>query len=451
MKQKIIRTARVICSFLAVLILALALYSCDQGGGDGNNDEGGPKVPAFLQGTEWENGGGASLLFSTDTVTYKNGAQQSVFGVSGVSKDGSETTVYLSEGRQAAAASNYIRLQGGEVDEVSLAGLDCGGSWRKKEAAAGSVIVYFKKNDGTGSDFSTAKISRGEKVSRPQSDPARQGYDFTGWYREAQCLTLFDFEEAVSDPKAASISVWAGWRLKASEATFEEIFGVRRNTAVSSSYILEGCEIPERQEKGPLAGYDFELPEETVYMLSVTLSGLAENWKGNDLRMRVLRGKNDHRRMTDIFEDKNFYFFPEWDFSLDFAEYDENYYNPNTLGYRYHNFNEMQIFNLSAVYANQSCYGIETLLDGKCRLFVAEYYLNNKYEGFCDFRGHGIEMNTAENPDLLKSTLMSHFHHQIIVDDFEWDAENGRFSWIEVGEESAMPSGRYSYFSNIGF
>ena len=59
-----------------------------------------------------------------------------------------------------------------------------------------------------------------EKVMYIPSDPKRDGYTFTGWYKEIECVNLFDFDEALPKLKSKDKTVftnedltilYAGW------------------------------------------------------------------------------------------------------------------------------------------------------------------------------------------------------------------------------------------------
>ena len=61
------------------------------------------------------------------------------------------------------------------------------------------------KNDGTGI-YQTLELSRTEALAYPQV-PTRTGYYFTGWFKDSQTTTPFDFSSAVED----TTTIFAGW------------------------------------------------------------------------------------------------------------------------------------------------------------------------------------------------------------------------------------------------
>lgn len=53
-------------------------------------------------------------------------------------------------------------------------------------------------------------VNAGEAVMQPGEQPARDGYDFRGWYSDEDCLLLYDFAQPVSD----DITLYAGWAVE---------------------------------------------------------------------------------------------------------------------------------------------------------------------------------------------------------------------------------------------
>ncbi|MCR5184845.1 MAG: InlB B-repeat-containing protein [Bacilli bacterium] len=58
-----------------------------------------------------------------------------------------------------------------------------------------------------GSAVEAQKVKHGEKATKP-ADPARENYEFTGWYEDQVAITPFDFKIAIT----ADWTIYAGWK-----------------------------------------------------------------------------------------------------------------------------------------------------------------------------------------------------------------------------------------------
>ena len=54
-------------------------------------------------------------------------------------------------------------------------------------------------------------IESGEAIPKPPA-PEREGYEFTGWYREPECVTVWNFAEAPIFEEDSEFVLYAGWR-----------------------------------------------------------------------------------------------------------------------------------------------------------------------------------------------------------------------------------------------
>ncbi len=66
-------------------------------------------------------------------------------------------------------------------------------------------IVHFETNGG--SQIDSQSVLYGEKITKPQ-DPVREGYWFTGWYRDVNRTEPWDFEK---DVVQGNMTLYAGW------------------------------------------------------------------------------------------------------------------------------------------------------------------------------------------------------------------------------------------------
>ncbi len=59
--------------------------------------------------------------------------------------------------------------------------------------------------------YSLDNIKAGETIPQP-AKPEREGYEFTGWYTEADCENLWDFAELPEIKEGEEFRLYAGWR-----------------------------------------------------------------------------------------------------------------------------------------------------------------------------------------------------------------------------------------------
>jgi len=81
----------------------------------------------------------------------------------------------------------------------------------KKGIAANVVFMsnYLTEiNDGY---YSLDNIREGETIRQP-SEPERDGYEFTGWYTEAECKNLWNFGQSPEIKEGEEFRLYAGWR-----------------------------------------------------------------------------------------------------------------------------------------------------------------------------------------------------------------------------------------------
>ncbi len=66
--------------------------------------------------------------------------------------------------------------------------------------------------------FFQQDIPSSGKLTPPETNPVRANYTFTGWYKDSECASLFDF---ASEQLTSSVFLYAGWE-KTGEATYVE-------------------------------------------------------------------------------------------------------------------------------------------------------------------------------------------------------------------------------------
>lgn len=77
--------------------------------------------------------------------------------------------------------------------------------WTEKEPE--EVTVTFNTNEGT--KINPINVKKGEIFGKP-SEPVKTGFDFKGWYKDAECTTEYDF----TAPVEKDTTVYAKWTIK---------------------------------------------------------------------------------------------------------------------------------------------------------------------------------------------------------------------------------------------
>ena len=96
----------------------------------------------------------------------------------------------------------------------------------------------------------TVDVEKGAVAAEPEA-PAREGFDFLGWFADEKCTSAFDFSQAVTE----SMSIYAGWMSK--EAVV---------CTVTFNMNREGAETVEQQvQEGESANRLAEDPERVGY------------------------------------------------------------------------------------------------------------------------------------------------------------------------------------------
>ncbi|MDT2659532.1 InlB B-repeat-containing protein [Enterococcus hulanensis] len=117
--------------------------------------------------------------------------------------------------------------------------------WKAKE----KFDVTFE-TDG-GSAVAKQTVEDGSKASKP-SDPTKVGHDFTGWYKDAGCTEVFDFDKEVI---TEATTIYAGWKAKAKEK-FDVTFETDGGSAVAKQTVEDGSKASKPSDPTK-AGYDF--------------------------------------------------------------------------------------------------------------------------------------------------------------------------------------------------
>ena len=69
--------------------------------------------------------------------------------------------------------------------------------------------VTFNPNGGTLTGAETCQEKQNERIQKPYEEPIREGYYFRGWYKDADCTQMWDFD----DPIPGNMTLYAGWEI----------------------------------------------------------------------------------------------------------------------------------------------------------------------------------------------------------------------------------------------
>jgi uncharacterized repeat protein (TIGR02543 family) len=97
-------------------------------------------------------------------------------------------------------------------------------------------------NTGNGSKVEAQKVKDGDKAKKP-ADPTLNGYDFGGWYKEAECKNAWDFDKDIVDK---NITIYAKWTQKEpTKVSAIKILTPSKKLAVNTKITLEAKISPD--------------------------------------------------------------------------------------------------------------------------------------------------------------------------------------------------------------
>lgn len=101
-------------------------------------------------------------------------------------------------------------------------------------ATATKYTVTFNNNYGSAGVYKTEKVEEGNTVAEP-ANPTRSGYTFRGWYEDAACSMLkdYDFAKAVN----SNITLYAKWTTSTMSNTYYLVGQINSWTAQPEYYI----------------------------------------------------------------------------------------------------------------------------------------------------------------------------------------------------------------------
>ena len=123
---------------------------------------------------------------------------------------------------------------------------------------------YIQFNTNGGTSVASQKVYYQSKVTEPES-PTKEGYTFTGWFTENECINKYDFNTLVTK----SVTLYAGWKINEYTVTFVEAGGsdVENQTvkygdkAISPNSTRTGYDFSGWYSDSSIKNlYDFDMP-----------------------------------------------------------------------------------------------------------------------------------------------------------------------------------------------
>lgn len=81
------------------------------------------------------------------------------------------------------------------------------------------------------------EVELGSKITAPTVDPQRNNYEFKGWYKEADCISAWDFDNGVIE---SSMFLYAKWGITSVEEYVEPEYIAPQKIITDSDFVLEG-------------------------------------------------------------------------------------------------------------------------------------------------------------------------------------------------------------------
>jgi uncharacterized repeat protein (TIGR02543 family) len=120
----------------------------------------------------------------------------------------------------------------------------------------GTFTVTFDKNGGdTDANPVSRTVNSGSLVTAPDTDPTREYFEFDGWYKEADCLNIWDFD---TDTVTADITLYAKWEALPGVEVFTVTFdknGGGTEASPQSREVVSGRTVAPPAEPPARTGY----------------------------------------------------------------------------------------------------------------------------------------------------------------------------------------------------
>ncbi|MCR5178807.1 MAG: InlB B-repeat-containing protein [Lachnospiraceae bacterium] len=111
--------------------------------------------------------------------------------------------------------------------------------------------VTFDLNGKEGTAPTAQTVENGKTASEPSTAPTVEGFDFTGWYKEKECTSKYDF----ATPVTGNLTLYAGWKGVNRTVTFD--LNGKEGTAPAAQTVKNGKTASEPSTAPTVEGFDF--------------------------------------------------------------------------------------------------------------------------------------------------------------------------------------------------
>lgn len=163
-------------------------------------------------GSAAENGGTQITVNGDGSTLTPEGGIQLPDGGSATVDTGKDTVIVTPPaggGTLTPGSDGSLGLPGGsslQDGEETITLPDQGGLLKPDGSVSYSVTLTFDSQGGSQVAGQTLEVG---SLAKAPANPAREGYTFTGWYRDAACTQLWDF---AAMPVKANLTLYAGWQ-----------------------------------------------------------------------------------------------------------------------------------------------------------------------------------------------------------------------------------------------
>ena len=228
------------------------------------NETGDLKVPTdskvLFTVTDWENGSWGTYSAPQYAITITNGAGGTVTVKQEANTITSGNKVNLNAVITATLAANdgyskgTAKIKIGDNAEADLVeGQEytiCGpttitATWKPDS----HKVTFYANGHGTAPDEQS--VDHNEKVEEPEA-PTADGYDFGGWYTDADCTNAWNFN---TDVVTEDMTLYAKWTPTKYTITYNDLYGVTHSNP--ATYTIESKTITFAAPTSTRTGYTF--------------------------------------------------------------------------------------------------------------------------------------------------------------------------------------------------
>jgi len=135
----------------------------------------------------------------------------------------------------------------------------------------GSTFYKVKFNSNGGTPIEDVTIESNDSIKKPK-DPSKEGYRFTGWYKDSACTQPWDFVNGVAEE---DITLYAGWI---------ELYATAMPT--TSTVLVDG--VPVEFEAYNIKGYNYFKLRDLAQAVNNTPENFEVTWDGINNAINLL-------------------------------------------------------------------------------------------------------------------------------------------------------------------